>query len=156
MAVWNLPQSRLRNYLATVARPVIGVSGLDQNWAVFAPDPRRQVFEVEARIIYVDGSSETWRPPDADKVVGAYRIYRWRKWAEWVRLDNHRSLWRPAAIYALCHRARNEVAVRRVTLIRRWYDLEPPGRARALPTIWHAFPYFSINLPRRASADLCA
>jgi hypothetical protein len=124
----NLPrQSHLQERLSNLTEPYMNALGLDQYWGVFAPDPRRHSIEFEARIEYRDGSSEIWRPPDRDPVIGAYWDYRWRKYAENAVLDqSNLTLWDPTAAWiAREHRERDPV---RVLLFRRIAKLTPPGK----------------------------
>ena len=74
------------------AEPFLGATGLDQNWRVFAPDPRQTSLRLEARVRYANGSSAVWRPPTGDDLVGAYWDYRWAKWLENVTQDANREV----------------------------------------------------------------
>jgi hypothetical protein len=70
-----------------LGRPVaslFGVTGLDQGWGLFAPNPRRQQIDVSARVEFADGSAAVWRIPRGGPVIAASRDYRWRKWMEHV------------------------------------------------------------------------
>lgn len=78
MLVWNAPDSHLKRDVLPPVRAFMPTLGLDQNWAVFAPDPRRQVLEIEARLEYADGTAETWRVPNANAIVGSFEEYRCR------------------------------------------------------------------------------
>ena len=101
MVVTNLPESLLRRKLSKVADPYLKATGLDQNWRIFAPNPRQTSLRLEARVRYDDGSVVVWRPPAGGDLVGAYWDYRWRKWLENVTVDPEReALWRPAAMFA--------------------------------------------------------
>ncbi|MDQ4133915.1 MAG: hypothetical protein M3179_12095 [Actinomycetota bacterium] len=130
---WNLPgESDLGRRSQYRLKPVVNAVGLDQTWAVFAPDPPRQEFELEARIAYADGTERVWRVPTGNPIVGAYRDYRWLKWAEWVTGGAHVLLMKPAAAWI----ARQERLAGRqpvsVTLVRQVFDL-PIGRGRTSP-----------------------
>jgi hypothetical protein len=138
-------ESHLRTKLLRVEHSFLYATGLTQNWGVFSPNPRRQVIELRARIVYGDGTTETWRPPRADPFIGAYWDFHWLKWVEYVILDDHRGdLWRPAATWiARAHATRDHRPVR-VTLVRRWYDLPPPGHPAPHP--WHEFAYYTLTV----------
>ncbi len=141
VVVWNLPESELSRQGRYRLTPVISATGLDQTWAVFAPDPPRQEFELEALIAYADGTARTWHVPTGDPVVGGYRDYRWLKWAEWITGGSHVVLWKPAAAWI----ARQEqLAGRRpvsVTLVRRVFDLPLGGdRVPARPVDLYTLP----------------
>ena len=98
IGVTNLPESYLRREASKATKPYLEALGVDQNWRIFAPDPRQTSLQVEARVRYADGSVAFWRPPRGGDLVGAYWDYRWAKWIENVTQDaNRRILWRPAA-----------------------------------------------------------
>ncbi|WP_052664346.1 hypothetical protein [Nitriliruptor alkaliphilus] len=99
MLVSNLPDSELREQLRLVERPITDVTGLSQNWALFAPNPRSTFLRLRAEIERVDGTVEEWIPPVGDRIVGVYRTYRWRKWANGVVDPEASRLHRGAAGY---------------------------------------------------------
>jgi hypothetical protein len=140
VVVWNLPDSDLGRRSQFRLKPVVNAAGLDQTWAVFAPDPPRQEFELEARIAYVDGTERVWRVPTGNPVLGAYRDYRWLKWAEWMTGGTQVQLMKPAAVWI----AREErLAGRRpvsVTLLRQVSDL-PIGREKGPPRATELYVY---------------
>jgi hypothetical protein len=145
LIVWNLPGSQLKSDLLPAAKPYLIGAGLDQDWSIFAPDPRRQVLEFEARLTYADGVTTTWRIPSLDRVIGAYRTYRWRKWVEHVRADATSELWRPAAIFVARHHRRDGKLPLRVTLVRRWYDVLPPGHGGGHPP-WNEYVFYTLAI----------
>ncbi len=126
LLVIQLPNSHLRHEAVDIADPFSNATGLDQDWAVFAPDPRRIAIDLVARIKYADGSQRTWEVPRSDDVVGAYWDYRWLKYMEHVIRDANRPLWLPLARW-IAREERGKSAVVSVELTRRWYDLNPPG-----------------------------
>ena len=84
MLISNLPPSTLRETALPIVKPLLDTTGLNQNWNLFAPNPRKSTLRLEARITYQDGSTSVWRTPISDQVVGEYRAFRWRKWASYV------------------------------------------------------------------------
>jgi len=142
---WNLPESEIKRKSFKIVRPYITATSLDQNWGVFSPDPRRQTIDVVARVSFADGTRETFGIPRGDDVVGSYWDYRWWKWAEWLRLDTHSDLWRPAAIWFARRAGTDGRRPTRVTLVRRWYDLLPPGSGPDL-TDWQEYAYYTLPL----------
>jgi hypothetical protein len=151
LVLWNLPEeSALKQKTDRVVRPFMLASGLNQNWGVFAPDPRRVTLDFVARVTYEDGSVESLRVPEGGRLVGSYWDYRWRKWYEWVRTNDHEELWQPAAAwFAGRARAEGKVPVR-VTLVRRWYPLLPPGEGPSRGP-WQEFPFYTYDVPETAS-----
>jgi hypothetical protein len=151
VAVTNLPESRLRREGMRVARPYLDATGLDQNWRVFAPDPRQASLRLEARVSYADGTVAIWRPPSGGALVGAYWDYRWRKWLENAVQDaNRKVLWRPVALYVAREMRRSDRAIRRVTLIRGWQDLRPPGSPGPDARPWKSYAFYTLAVGRTA------
>ena len=58
VVVWNLPSSAIKDDALAFAGPYIRATGLNQNWGVFSPDPRRNTLFLVARVRYADGSEE--------------------------------------------------------------------------------------------------
>lgn len=123
----NLPASRLQSVLLTADHPYLNGADLQQNWGVFAPDPRQQTVDVLARVTFADGSQQTWQIPARDPVVGEYIDYRWRKWEEWVVSPSYPFLYKPGAIYAARSLATPERRPVQVALIDRSHQITVPG-----------------------------
>jgi hypothetical protein len=146
LVLWNLPDSELKSASDPAVRPLILVAGLNQNWGVFAPDPRRQTLDFVARVGYADGNEQTLDYPRGGRAIGSYWDYRWRKWYEAVRTDRHDELWQPAAAWFA---QRERAAGRRpvtVTLVRRWYDLFPPGKGPEHGP-WQESAFYTYEVP---------
>jgi len=124
----NLPASRLQSLLLKADHPYLNAADLQQNWGVFAPDPRSQTVDVLARVTFADGSQETWQIPARDPVVGEYIDYRWRKWEEWVASGSSAFLYQPGAIYAARRLATSERRPVQVALIDRSHQITVPGQ----------------------------
>jgi hypothetical protein len=147
LCVTNLPESRLRREAMKPAGPFLRATGLDQDWRVFAPDPRQTSLRLEARIRYEDGRVATWRPPSGGDVAGAYWDYRWRKWLENAIQDaNRKVLWKPAALFAANEMEGSGRVPTTVTLIRRWQDLRPPGVPGADAKSWQRYAFYTLAL----------
>jgi hypothetical protein len=146
LVFWNMPDSRLRYRVLKVLQPYVFATGLDQNWSVFAPDPRRQVLDLNARIEYADGSAEIWKLPSGGALIGTYWDYRWRKWLEYVSSDAHQDLWKPAAIWIARYEADRSRRPVQVTLIRRWYEINPPGVKSKESKVWNEFEYYTLAI----------
>lgn len=140
MVLTQLPGSALRRAGDRVFRPYISAVGLDQNWEVFAPDPRQMSLDVHAIVDFADGSTARWNVPTGDMFVGTYRTYRWQKWMENLRADTNAELWEPTAQW-LAREHADEGEVVRVTLVRRWYDTPRPGTSSARPP-WNEYEFF--------------
>jgi hypothetical protein len=124
----NLPVSRLQDLLLTAGHRFIYGAGLDQNWGVFSPDPRRETIHVTATVSFADGSQATWQIHRRDPVIGSYIDYRWLKWAEFVVEPQYQEfLGHPFAVFVARRLATPSHRPVRVVLSNRWYALQPPG-----------------------------
>ncbi len=151
VAVWNLPPSAIKEDALAVTAPYIRATGLNQNWGVFSPNPRRHSLFLSARVRYADGSEEVLSPPRGGALVGGYWDYRWRKWAEWASMDENSELWRPTADwFAGRARAQGRDPVS-VTLVRRWRDLLPPGPGPSRGE-WQEYVFYTYQVPGAGEA----
>ena len=145
MLISNLPESQLRRSGLKVVGSFLDVTGLHQNWNLFAPDPRRITLELEARVIYADGTIVTWRPTVGDPFVGVYASFRWRKWASYVvNRTNASKLWAPTADWIARTHIRDGSYPARVLLLRRSYLAPEPGRGTTQPP-WHTQLLYSAR-----------
>jgi len=134
MLISNLPDSQLRRSGLKVVNGFLDVTGLHQNWNLFAPDPRRITLELEAHIVYDDGSEVIWQPTVGDPIFGVYASFRWRKWASYVvNRGNASGLWKPTADWVARTHVRDGHFPARVVLIRRSYLAPEPGRGTTQP-----------------------
>lgn len=151
VVVTNLPESHLRGEAMRVAGPYLVATGMDQDWRVFAPDPRRASIELHARVTYADGHVAVWRPPAGDNLVGSSWDYRWLKWVENAIQDvRSNTLWRPAALFVAEEMSRQGTRPISVTLVRRWRDLPSPGAAGPAPG-WKSYAFYDLPLPDRGA-----
>ena len=145
LIIWNLPTSEIKKRALKGVRPYITLTSLDQNWGVFSPDPRRMSIEIVARVRSSDGTDETIRVPRGNRVYGSYWDYRWRKWEEWVRQDAQNQLWKPAALWFARRAAAEGKQPTQVVLVRRWFDLLPPGPGPSRGP-WQEAPFYTLRL----------
>ena len=148
----NLPSSGLQRVINGLVQPIRNGVGLDQAWGVFAPDPRSTVYDFEARIAYDDGTTDIWRFPDGDPIISEYRDYHWQKFSEQVRLDDRSGLWRPFAAWLARTHDRPGRHPTDVTLVRKWYDLNPPGTEPSRGP-WNSYEYFTLQVDARVLAE---
>jgi hypothetical protein len=144
LLVIQLQGSHLRAQALELANPYSAALGLDQDWAVFAPEPRRIVIDMQARISYADGSTRVWHVPVSNDFVGSYWDYRWLKYMETAIKDVNQRLWVPFAIW-VARRERSSSPTVKVELIRRWSDLTPPGRRGPSRSPWHQYTFFTFR-----------
>ncbi len=148
MALSTLPSSRLDEVTEPYRRPITDATGLFQSWELFAPDPRGSTLQLEARLTYDDGSTRTWQPPKGDRVVGVYRTFRWRKWANNVLVEDNTHLHRAAALFVASRNRRGGEYPVEVTLVRLSYSAPPPGsgRPRDHEPEWNEDAYYTLRL----------
>ena len=136
MLISNLPASELRRTGMKVFDPYLDVSGLHQNWNLFAPDPRRTTLQLAARITFDDGSTTVWHPPTGDPFTGVYRTFRWRKWAGNVMASGNAGLLEPAADWiALMHTKDGKIPIA-VVLVKRSYVAPAIGSGKPSKQPW--------------------
>jgi hypothetical protein len=122
--IWNLPAGPARDAVRPAAAHVLNPIGLDQDWALFAPDPRVFSVGVYARVTYADGRERIRVPPHNGHLLAPYRTYRWQKYVERLRADDYSSLWEPTARWI----ARDAgPGVTKVVLVRTFRDAVTPG-----------------------------
>jgi hypothetical protein len=143
VVLWNLPPGRPRDEVRPVVGRVLLPLGLDQDWAVFAPDPRSFSVGLHARVVFDDGHEELWFPPTDGVALAPYRSYRWQKYVERVRADDYAGLWDRTAHWVA---EQHGEGVRRVVLVRTFRDALVPGtpgprKARG------AYEFFVLDLP---------
>lgn len=138
---WNVPDPDVRISLHNRVRPLVYTLGLEQSWALFAPNPPGNSMALVADVHFANGSTERFTFPDGDPLIGALREYRWRKMERRVQGDGYRSQWAPTARWVAGH---YDEAVARVVLIRRLADSPEPGSDE--PLIWIEDRVFTLTL----------
>ena len=143
VVIWNLPAGKPRDAVRPAAAHVLNPIGLDQDWALFAPDPRAFSVGVFARVTFRDGSERVMTPPHNGHLLAPYRTYRWQKYVERLRADDYGSLWEPTARW-VADEAGGDVA--RVVLVRTFRDAVTPGTAGPrVPA--KEFAFYTLDLP---------
>ena len=143
IALWNLPPGRPRDRARTVVGPVVLAIGLEQDWALFAPDPRRFGVGVYATVTHRGGRTERWVPPHNGLFLSPYRTYRWQKYVERLRADDYRSLWEPTARW-IAEDAGPGVTT--VELVRTFREAVVPGSGKPRPAQGE-FSFYTLTLP---------
>jgi hypothetical protein len=133
--------------LSRLLRPATTTAGLDQDWRIFAPNPRQFGIRVEAAVAWSDGAQTVWKGRHGDPWLGAYDDYRWRKWAERASLDPQGPrLWASAARYIARRLPGRPGAVPvELRLIRYARPLPPPGSRRP-PQPWSRVELYRARL----------
>lgn len=143
VAIWNLPAGPAREAVRPAAAHVVFPVGLDQDWALFAPDPRSFSVGVYARITYADGSERLRVPPHNGHLLAPYRTYRWQKYVERLRADDYSSLWEPTARWVADEAG---PGVRKVVLVRTFREAVTPGSGKTRPARGE-FAFYTLDLP---------
>jgi hypothetical protein len=125
---------------------LVTAAGLDQDWRLFAPDPPQAGMRLEAVTTWSDGARTLWHMPTDGALFGAYRDYRWRKWAENAGADDAGpKLWRPAVRYFAARLPRRPGATPlEVAIVRRTRWLPAPGDPGGAP--WVAVVLYRARL----------
>jgi len=75
--VWNLPDSPIKSLLSPVAKPIAVPTGLDQGWAMYAPDPSRRIDAVEVQVAMADGETRVWTMQPGARGISEFGWDRW-------------------------------------------------------------------------------
>ena len=143
IALWNLPAGRPRTAVLPVVGPVVHAVGLEQDWALFAPDPRGFSVGLVATVTHRDGHTELWSPPQAGLFLAPYRTYRWQKYVERLRADDYAVLWEPTARW-IARQSGPDVV--KVALTRTFRDVAVPGSGQDRPATGR-YDFYTLDLP---------
>jgi hypothetical protein len=137
----NLPDSELTRRLRPLANSYRTITGIEQGWGVFAPNPRNRILEWYARVEFSDGSVDVWRAPD-----DPFSVHRWASLMEFFLVESFRG-WSPESLapYVARQVATEGREPSRVTFVRRVYPLRPPGW-RGAPAAWQERAYYARPL----------
>jgi hypothetical protein len=141
--IWNMPPGKPRDAMRPAAAHVLHPIGLDQDWALFAPDPRAFSVGVYARVTYADGRTRVRVPPHNGHLLSPYRTYRWQKYVERLRADDYQSLWEPTARWIAREAG---PGVRSVVLVRTFRDTVVPGSGEKRAARGE-FAFYTLDLP---------
>lgn len=142
--VVSMPDSIIKSHFIGRAQAYLTAVGLGQDWGMFAPNPRTDVIYATGHILYSDGTSSVWSFPVRTGLL-AYSDYRWQKFEEHVRMDNHQGLWQPFAQYLANHESTPGHEPVKVALMRRWAEIQPPGVTPELGR-WKRYVYYVMPL----------
>lgn len=142
LLLWNLPAGRAHDAVRPLAGAVVQGLGLEQDWALFAPDPRGFSVGVYATITHRDGRTEVWSPPHNGLLLAPYRTYRWQKYVERLRADDYAGLWEPTARWIARQHGSDVV---KVVLTRTFQDAQVPGGRGPAPGLAH-YDFYTLEL----------
>jgi hypothetical protein len=141
--LWNLPAGRPHDAVRPVVGPVVQAAGLEQDWALFAPDPRAFGVSTYATVTHRDGRTQTYRPPHNGLLLAPYSTYRWQKYVERLRADSYSGLWAPTARW-IARQYGDDVV--KVVLTRTFRDVVAPGTGGPRPALGR-FDFYVLDLP---------
>jgi hypothetical protein len=128
------------------ANAAVRLVASEQQWGVFAPDPRTTSLRIEGHVTFADGTTAVWTLPEGARIGANLRYYRWRKWLERVRSDDYTALWDPTARWIADEHSGGPSPVAKVELVRRFHD----NTLRGDPLPYREFVYFTYE-PEAAS-----
>ena len=143
LLLWNLPAGRPREAVRPVVDRVVNASGMEQDWALFAPNPRSYSVGIYATITHRDGRVETWVPPHNGLLLAPYRTYRWQKYVERLRGDDYSNIWKPSALWIAREHGSD---VTKVVLTRTFQEAQVPGTKGGRPETGR-FDFYTLELP---------
>lgn len=141
------PISLIATNMKRAVEPYMLLTGLQQVWAMFSPDPPTFMNYVEAEVTYHDGQTIIWKftiPGDS----GYYKRYfleRYRKWGnDYIRTDQFHDLWPDAARYVARINNTRSVAPDTIRFFRRWATIPPVDSAvRTTPEHWERYKFYT-------------
>ena len=89
-------KSYLDNKLLDFLAPYWVAVGLEQGWSMFAPNPPRENYYIDADLFFTDGSKERWAYPRASRMTDRERVLggeRFRKLSESLYEEGPKEVW---------------------------------------------------------------
>jgi hypothetical protein len=126
------------------ANAAVRLVASEQQWGVFAPDPRTTSLRIEANVTFADGTTAVWTLPEGARIGANLRYYRWRKWLERVRSEDFRGLWEPTARWIAGEYADRPSPVVKVELVRLFHKNSLQGE----PLPYQSAVYFTYEPDR--------
>ena len=142
LVLWNLPAGRPRDATRPTAGALVQALGLEQDWALFAPNPRSYSVGVHATLTYRDGHTAVWVPPHNGLLLSPYRTYRWQKYVERLRADDYSHLWEPTARWLA---REHGPGVTKVVLTRTFQEAKAPGSTGRRQAVGR-FDFYTLDL----------
>lgn len=131
VALWLMPASTVKAPFVPWIQPYMWVTGCDQNWNMFSPNPASQDVYLVADITYQNGAQETWTFPRMYELnyFQRYQEERFRKLIEYAHQDNYRNTWPYLARFAALANNKEPQTnpVVHVDLVRYWRNIPNPG-----------------------------
>jgi len=135
-ALWLMPASATQRLMLNTLHVYMWVTGCDQNWAMFSPNPANIDVYLQANIFYKDGTHKVWSFPRMHNMgfIQRYQAERYRKMIENAHLDMNSGVWPYLAQFAALSNDTQPKTnpVVQVELIRSWQVITTvPGNSRS-------------------------
>ena len=146
---WAVPLNTLLVSLVNYeTRPYMVLTGLDQNWGLFAPIPLSLNCRVEAEITYADGFMTVWKFPLPQDFGHSYFKERDRNWGNSsIRMNANFALWPDAARYVARLNNNRSSPPASIKFVRYWAQIGPPGYHGPEP--WENYAFFTYTVTPR-------
>jgi len=135
------------NACRNLVRPYFLWTGLFQTWDMFAPAPKRTNSYLEAAVVYPDGTTDYWVFPTMDRLslTQRYAKERYRKFEEYLPLNQNADLWPDVARYVAQHAASASKHPDTIELIINWSELalNPDGSFAVSP--WQSRVFYRYS-----------
>lgn len=145
---WCIPlDTALIQAFRGAIRPYMLWSELFQAWDMFAPNPLGLNSYLDAVVKFRDGKSSTWSFPRMENlpIAERYSKERYRKFAEYVRLDKDSLLWPDCARYIARLNNNPTNPPVEVSLVRNWSDIPPEAPDGSYhPGLWFRYVFFHL------------
>jgi hypothetical protein len=157
---WTMPsetpiKSRSDEAFRSIFRPL----GLWQAWDMFSPNPRNDDVYCDARIVYDDGSTETWNLSRMAH-MGYYERYRRERWRKFfndrMRVDERKNDWPKIGDWmGRDIESRTNKKPASITLARHWRPSKP-GLIAVTPDSegWKHHDFYTWTQPSNAPAGV--
>jgi hypothetical protein len=150
IALWVLPfNASLTGLLRKWIGPYFSLTGLRQEWSLFAPNPISVNSYIDAQVVLQNGDLRIWTFPRLDglKFTERYSKARYRKFVGWLYRKNFAYAWRDAARYAARQFKGSATPPRTVKLIRHWARIPPITSEDDVLPAWHSTVFFVYQIP---------
>jgi hypothetical protein len=132
--VWRAPQAWALDWKDINVNPrtekYLFLTGLWQNWNMFAPHPANVSVWMDAEVDFPDGSTKPFQYPRVEEMSIPVKFVneRYRKYLESAHKEAHSFLWPPLAQWIALEAHREEgQPPSRVRLYRNFREIYPPG-----------------------------
>jgi hypothetical protein len=143
--LWVFPfGTPLRQFIA----PYLSVTGLRQNWSLFAPDPMSTNSYVDAEVVMENGDVRVWGFPQLQSMgfQERYGKARYRKFTGWLYRDEYSYAWRDTARYIARQFKDSAVPPQSVHLLRHWSRIPPINARHEAESEWRNAVFFVYQI----------